>query len=178
MVATTDPICRYHYTVRSSLLRNRFSSATSCARRAGPSCGISRRKHQHWPYSTTNSTSSSKPKVCFSFWARDTAAHRVFIYSIWELTIYVLFHWPRLGLKGKQRIRAYDVYGWNMTLITNQTELLRQCHADCVVILEQVHITSIINILLVPFGYFLNDNQNNGQLIQSIRLETKSCRTS
>ena len=42
------------------------------------------------------------------------------------------------GLKGKQRVRAYDVYGWNMNLITNETELLRQCHADCAAILEQV----------------------------------------
>jgi len=47
------------------------------------------------------------------------------------------------GLKGKQRVRAYDVYGWNMNLITNETELLRQCHADCAAILEQIRGTSV-----------------------------------
>jgi hypothetical protein len=40
--------------------------------------------------------------------------------------------------KGKQVSRVYDVYGWDMGLITNQLQLLRKCQEDCGIILEQV----------------------------------------
>lgn len=43
------------------------------------------------------------------------------------------------GLKGKQSARVYDVHGWNLSLITNHVELLRQCQRDCVYILDQVN---------------------------------------
>ena len=59
------------------------------------------------------------------------------------------------GLKGKQCVRAYDVYGWNMSLITSQTELLRQCRHDCAAILEQVE----------PCSNSVNRNSNKNRSI-------------
>lgn len=47
------------------------------------------------------------------------------------------------GLKGKQSARVYDVYGWNMGLITNHVELLQQCRRDCQHTLDVVRIVHI-----------------------------------
>ena len=43
------------------------------------------------------------------------------------------------GLKGKQSARVYDVHGWNLSLITNHVELLKQCQRDCQIIIDQVY---------------------------------------
>ena len=42
------------------------------------------------------------------------------------------------GLKGKQSCRVYDVHGWNLSLIINHVELLKNCQQDCGLILDQV----------------------------------------
>lgn len=55
------------------------------------------------------------------------------------------------GLKGKQSARVYDVYGWNLSLITNHVELLRQCQRDCGFILDQV----FFFLIFCPFHHYL-----------------------
>ena len=61
------------------------------------------------------------------------AALRRFYVQLEELVVQACF-------KGKQTSRVYEVYGWNVGLLTNQHQLLIKCHLDCDRMLNQVRL--------------------------------------
>ena len=58
------------------------------------------------------------------------------------------------GLKGKQSCRVYDVHGWNLSLIINHVELLKNCQQDCGLILDQVSTNALVGeCILITFCF-------------------------
>ena len=71
-------------------------------------------------------------------------------------------------------MRAYDVFGWNMNLITNQIDLLRQCHADCAAILEQVNVYFSFSLSLsLSLSLSVLDDDVNASMNRLMMLMTR-----